>query len=948
MKMKLKVFKCILSFVLSLALLTGVFSVASSAVRDVEQSEKSGIEELAEQADDSDPFAPEKGYKLKTRSAKPECFDLRHVVENGSEKSYITPVKVQNPYGTCWGFAAIAAAESSILSSGLAAENGFDAGSLDLSEKQIAWFATSPVSDPKNPQFGEGAVFREGSTTADRYNAGGGTCFATNLFATGIGPVDESTETEDGKIFAYRGKNSEVNSENVTWLDENGVERSGVRRTSFSDEDDWTIPEKYRYYHNYRLKESVLLPNPVSRDGEYDPEATEAIKEQLLNHRAVSISILASHSVAGEDESLNDDTIMSANWAQYTDFGTQTHAVTIVGYDDNYPVENFIRNNQPPGKGAWLVKNSWGSDLNDFPNNGYSHWGLLEGQDVVGSDYTATSNKHTGYFWLSYYDGSINGPEAYVFENEDEDLKCNQHDYLPVAEYGEYATETENRMSNVFTAASNEELKEISVFTATPGTTLSYKIYILADNAAYPEDGICVASSDEKEYAFGGYHREAVDSENGIFLCRGQKYSIVVTEKTPGGKFSLSFGKSEVEPRYASNPRSFRSIINKGESFLYIDGEWRDLSEEEIQNALLVDEFGYVWNVCADNFPIKSYTVPSSSGGAYLVVTNRNKIPVSGEITLKKTEEMPLIAQFKGATDELDDYDPALSWESTDSGVFSVAENASNPFKTTITGIVPGTAYLVVNAGKYGTRVIRVNTRKFEIKYAEFPEDSGVLVYNGARQTPKLGSISAETENKDENTHDLEEGRDYTVIYENNLLCGRATAVVKGIGEYGGIVENNENFNNLSFIIIPSKAEIIDAEKENDSIIVRFRPQKDEGVSGYILSYKAQGSGEEASIKLDAAAESAEIGGLTPGETYEITLSAYVTTYDPDVIYNEEWDYYDPGFADHFGEASETKTVTLDSGLSSDPSSDSSFIVRFVRKFILAVKNFFNKIFCIG
>ncbi len=268
--------------------------------------------------------------------------------ENGTEVSYITPVKVQNPYGTCWGFAAIAAAESSLLSSGLAAQKGYDANTLDLLGKQIAWFAANAISDPDNPQCGEGASFRADSTPQDKYHAGGGICFATNLFATGIGPVDESTETEDGRIFAYRGRNGEVNSENVTWIDETGVERSGVRKTSYSNEDDWVIPEQYRFRHNYRLKESYLLPNPASMDGEYHPEATEAIKEQLLIKRAVSITIMATHSVAGEEESLENNYTMSANWAQYCEAGGTNHVVTIVGYDDNYPVENFVKNNQPP------------------------------------------------------------------------------------------------------------------------------------------------------------------------------------------------------------------------------------------------------------------------------------------------------------------------------------------------------------------------------------------------------------------------------------------------------------------------------------------------------------------------------------------------------------------------------------------------------------------------
>jgi len=59
------------------------------------------------------------------------------------------------------------------------------------------------------------------------------------------------------------------------------------------------------------------------------------------------------------------------------------HEVAIVGWNDNYPASNF--GIVPPGNGAYLVKNSWGA-----------WWG------------------NSGYFWMSYYEPSVN-PNAYVF-----------------------------------------------------------------------------------------------------------------------------------------------------------------------------------------------------------------------------------------------------------------------------------------------------------------------------------------------------------------------------------------------------------------------------------------------------------------------------------------------------------------------------------------------------
>jgi C1A family cysteine protease len=902
--------KGIMALVISVMMITGTVPLSTTALQETKNStvKISGVEEIKGQSSNKDPFAFEEGYTTKSRKNKPSSFDLRHVDEGGTDTSYITPVKVQNPYGTCWGFGAIAAAESSILSSKLA--EGYDANTLDLSEKQIAWFAMNPISDKNNSQYGEGANFKDGATAVDKYNAGGGTLFATGLFASGIGPVKENTNTDDGNIFAYRGKNGEVNSEKVTWIDDEGQEQTGIRRTSYSDEDDWEIPEEYRFCRDYQLRESYLLPNPVDFYDEYHPEATEAIKEQLLQKRAVSISIQASHSVAGEDTSATEDTIMSANWAQYSDMPFQNHVVTIVGYDDNYPKSNFIKNHQPPEDGAWLVKNSWGSDLNDFPNNGYAHWGLLEGQDIVGSSYTATSQKHTGYFWLSYYDASISGPEAYVFEKNDDSIIYNQYDYMTVAEYGEYATDAENKMSNVFTAKENEQLKEVAFLTATPGTKITYSVYLLSETAKNPEDGICVYESGEIEYNFGGYHREVINPENPIYICKGQKYAVVVTEKTPSGKYSLSFGKNDIEPRHNSDSRCFKSVINKGESYLFIDGKWMDMSDDAVQNMLLADEYGLVWNTCADNFPIKAFTTKANTGGAYLVVTNRNKYTVS-DIELKKTTEMPLLAQFKGAKDELDDYNPAISWESSDPEILSVTKDGDNDFKVTIKALKPGTVYLKVDAGKYGTKIIDVTVRKFAVTNAEFDEDANIFTYSGKAIKPKLYSVSAETEDEFESTYDLEEGKDYIIKYKNNTLCGRAKAVVQGIGEYGGVVENNDTFNNLSFIIIPAKAQITSVTPGKNKMTVKFKSQKATGISGYVLYYKVKGSKTVKTKKLSKSATSATITGLTQGKKYQVYLKAYVRTYDADAVYNEEYDYYEPGYANHFGKASSIKSVLI-------------------------------------
>ena len=88
----------------------------------------------------------------------PEAFDLRSVDTDGDGKGdrcFVPPVRNQRPFGSCWGFSATGAAEISILGSIL--KNDPDAWkTINLSEKQMVYFSHMPLSDPENPQNGEG------------------------------------------------------------------------------------------------------------------------------------------------------------------------------------------------------------------------------------------------------------------------------------------------------------------------------------------------------------------------------------------------------------------------------------------------------------------------------------------------------------------------------------------------------------------------------------------------------------------------------------------------------------------------------------------------------------------------------------------------------------------------------------------------------------------------
>ena len=574
--------------------------------------------------DYTDKASRKKALKLAAEAEYPKQFDLSaKFMKDGDETPYITPVKFQNPWGNCWVFGAIAAAESSILSDeelkgNFVADKRLDDDpskvQLDLSEKQLTFFSMTALNDPTNPQNGEGnvPVTPNMDPVEEAYNIGGFAPTAAEVMASGIGPVLES----ENPLFEYKGKNGTIEKQ---WVD------GKYEKYCYSDDDDWALDESLRFSSSFMLRESYKVPSPatiiqesIDNSYEFNPAGISAMKEQLMQKRAVQIGY--------RDDTFNPvnascGNYISGNWAQYTfePIGAR-HAVTVVGWDDDYPRENFRHESLDPegyseedtmppadmfpdgqhpgrtdgGNGAWLVKNSWGSGEEEFPNKAEGHWGIVDEK----------TGKHTGYFWLSYYDQCIDTPETIDFEPNEKGTAeytdiIDQHDYAPIRDYLGAYVKNEVKTANVFTARVSEDLKAVSCDTSYPNTEVTYDVYLLASNKCEsPEEGIHV-SSFTREYPYAGYHKEKLPEK--VRVMRGQKYSVIVTQKvlTDTGEKEYAVGlKLSVG----------NTVVNKGESYVCADGEWIDLTNKELQDTFL--EFVSERSKGAtdfDNFAIKGY-----------------------------------------------------------------------------------------------------------------------------------------------------------------------------------------------------------------------------------------------------------------------------------------------------------------------------------------------------
>lgn len=105
------------------------------------------------------------------------------------------------------------------------------------------------------------------------------------------------------------------------------------------------------------VNSSFVLPNGESG---CTNSIKSIIKSHLMNYGAVGTMI----NMQKVSTYYNDKT----HSYYYNGTGSVNHAVTIVGWDDDYSVSNFTSTNKPSTAGAWLVKNSYGTSFGD---NGY-------------------------------------------------------------------------------------------------------------------------------------------------------------------------------------------------------------------------------------------------------------------------------------------------------------------------------------------------------------------------------------------------------------------------------------------------------------------------------------------------------------------------------------------------------------------------------------------------
>ncbi len=481
------------------------------------------------------------------------------------ELGVVTSQKNQSPWNTCWSFASIAASETSILSEAKA--QGIDLPDIDLSELAVSALVFArggvPASVAGDAQAGEGYQ-SDSQDVNDGLGMGGSFTLVSSAFAAGIGPSLESQapyQNKQGSVtwvvrgLDVDGEPADFTIDNPTdesiaeWRAQGALCYKAYYSGNFQELDtstgnshlvygDWSVDESLWQESVFEFAGSNALPNTrVMENGEYkglNQAGVDAVKSELNRGRAVAVALHADQTTPSDVSSsvyLNTET-----WAQYTydDDAAMNHGATIVGYDDSFSRTNFSDgvNNLPEGDGAWLVKNTFGSETEDFPNGQYAGWGL-----------TDADGNHTGYYWVSYYDKSITSLVSFDFDLSIQNVGAStgriidQYDYMPVNAITGATFKDPVSGANIFTASQDMAVRALWCVTIAPKTEVTFDVYLLDDEAATPTDAEHARKvySTTETYDYAGYHRAKIaDESDWICLREGQRYSVVVTERYQG------------------------------------------------------------------------------------------------------------------------------------------------------------------------------------------------------------------------------------------------------------------------------------------------------------------------------------------------------------------------------------------------------------------------------
>lgn len=419
-------------------------------------------------------------------------------------------VKDQGSSKSCWTFSTL-----SVLETNLQKTKGEYA---DFSERHMN-YATSKTF--LNGQINSWGYERE-------INDGGNPILALSYITRGSGPILESDMefSEDESMIDI----SEIENKNVVKKINNYV----------------VFPSIYKY----KMEDGSINYTDGMENGTIYTEdevlnIRNKIKDHIVQYGGVT-AMTVSGSIFEEYYNYNMDYP-----AYYSDNSMiePNHQVTIIGWDDNYPVSNFSPYHRPKNPGAYLVLNSYGTD----------------------------GNFKTGFYYISYEDFMVEASVVGIIDTSDVDYdNIYQHDPLGIASNIKISGESELYGANVFERNNpqrKEVIKEISISSQ---VDINCEVYVNNKNENLNSNELIKINNGIINLK-SGYNTIKLD--NPIELV-GDKFAVAV-------KYMANENDALIGIEAPSSSKYWNTAVSSnGETYIGSDlDNWVDLSQTDVKNA---------------------------------------------------------------------------------------------------------------------------------------------------------------------------------------------------------------------------------------------------------------------------------------------------------------------------------------------------------------------------